>query len=184
MKKQIIYSLAALMMAGTMTSCKQYGAQTAVLNDMNDSINYALGYSNGDGIKNYYMNDVEEKDLPAAVKAFVEALDKAYNSDATPDEIYQLGVQIGSSFKQQEAEGLMGEESLKFNTKLAKQGLEDGLTFNNDSTAWTAAEAQAYIQATMMQLQAEKAAKAEAEQAAAKAAVEEETVENAPAETK
>lgn len=183
MKKQIILSLAALTVAGMMSSCKKYSAQTAVLNDQNDSINYALGYANGDGIKNYYMTDVKNQD--AAIKAFIEALEKAYNSDAEPDELYQLGVNLGSALKQQEADGLMGNEDLKLNLKLVRQGLENGIKGTNDSTAWSAADAQNYIQTTMMQIQAEKAAKEAAEKAAAeKAAAEEEAVKADSTETK
>ena len=181
MKKQIIFSLAAFTAAGMMTSCGKYSAQTATLNDQNDSINYALGYANGDGIKNYYMNNVDDQD--AAIKAFIDALDKAYNSDAEPDEMYQLGLQLGTTLARQKAEGLMGNEDLKFDYDLAMQGMKQGIEGAADSTAWTPAEAQQYIQETMMQLQAEKAAKQAAEQAAKdaaeaaqKPAVEEDTV--------
>lgn len=178
MKKQIIFSLAAFTAAGMMTSCGKYSAQTATLNDQNDSINYALGYANGDGIKNYYMNNVDDQD--AAIKAFIDALDKAYNSDAEPDEMYQLGLQLGTTLARQKAEGLMGNEDLKFDYDLAMQGMKQGIEGVTDSTAWSPADAQNYIQETMMQLQAEKAAKLaaerEAQEAAEKAAVEEDTV--------
>ena len=178
MKKQIIFSLAAFTAAGMMTSCGKYSAQTATLNDQNDSINYALGYANGDGIKNYYMNGVDDQD--AAIKAFIDALDKAYNSDAEPDEMYQLGLQLGTTLARQKAEGLMGNEDLKFDYDLAMQGMKQGIEGVTDSTAWSPADAQNYIQETMMQLQAEKAAKLaaerEAQEAAEKAAVEEDTV--------
>ena len=178
MKKQIIFSLAAFTAAGMMTSCGKYSAQTATLNDQNDSINYALGYANGDGIKNYYMNNVDDQD--AAIKAFIDALDKAYNSDAEPDEMYQLGLQLGTTLARQKAEGLMGNEDLKFDYDLAMQGMKQGIEGVTDSTAWSPSDAQNYIQETMMQLQAEKAAKLaaerEAQEAAEKAAVEEDTV--------
>ena len=178
MKKQIIFSLAAFTAAGMMTSCGKYSAQTATLNDQNDSINYALGYANGDGIKNYYMNNVDDQD--AAIKAFIDALDKAYNSDAEPNEMYQLGLQLGTTLARQKAEGLMGNEDLKFDYDLAMQGMKQGIEGVTDSTAWSPADAQNYIQETMMQLQAEKAAKLaaerEAQEAAEKAAVEEDTV--------
>lgn len=180
MKKQIIFTMAALVMASMMVSCKKYSAQHATLNDQNDSINYALGYANGDGIKSYYMSSVEDQD--AAIQAFIDALDKAFNSDADPDEMYQLGMNIGSSLKQQEVNGLMGEKDLKFNSKLVKQGLEAGLKGTNDSTAWTASDAQNYIQTVMMQIQAEKAAKeAEADK---DVVVEEEIIETDSVETK
>lgn len=181
MKKQIIFTLATIIVAGMVVSCKKYTAQTAPLTNQNDSLNYALGYANGDGIKNYYMSSIEDKD--AAIKAFIEALDKAYNSDAAPDEMHQLGVNIGSSLKQQEKDGLMGEKDLKFNFKLVKQGLENALNGQNDSTAWSASDAQNYIQTVMMQIQAEKAAK-EAANADEEVVVEEEIIEEDSIETK
>ena len=139
---------------------------------------YIFADANGDGIKNYYMNNVDDQD--AAIKAFIDALDKAYNSDAEPDEMYQLGLQLGTTLARQKAEGLMGNEDLKFDYDLAMQGMKQGIEGVTDSTAWSPADAQNYIQETMMQLQAEKAAKLaaerEAQEAAEKAAVEEDTV--------
>ncbi len=152
MKRQFIFSMVTLIAVITMVSCKKYTAQTAVLNDKNDSINYALGYANGDGIKNYYMSSVEDED--AAIKAFIEALDKAFNSNAEPDEMYELGMNIGTYLKQQQKDGLMGEPDLKFDYKLVKQGLENGLTGTTEG--WSASDAQNYIQMAMMQMQAEK----------------------------
>lgn len=152
MKKQFIFSMVTIVAVLMMVSCKKYEAKTANLNDQNDSLNYALGYANGDAIKNYYMADVKSED--GAIKAFIEALDKAYKNDATPDELYQLGLNIGSSLKQQQKDGLMGDPDLKFDYKLVKQGLENGL--QSTVEGWSATDAQNYIQATMMQIQQEK----------------------------
>lgn len=152
MKRQVIFSMVTLLAVITMVSCKKSTtAQTAVLNDMNDSINYALGYANGDGIKNYYMNSVDDEN--AAIKAFIDALDKAYKGGADANELYQLGMNIGASLKEQKQEGLMGESDLKFNYKLVKQGIEDGL----NGSEWSSSEAQNYIQMAMMQIHEEKA---------------------------
>ena len=153
MKKQIIFLAVVLLASITMVSCKKNTAQTAVLNDMNDSINYALGYANGGGIKSYYMTSVDDE--KAAIDAFIKALDKAFTSDAEPDEMYELGLNIGSSLKKQQEEGLMGEADLKMNYKLVKEGLEDGL--KGSIEGWSANDAQSYIQTTMMQMQMEKA---------------------------
>jgi len=153
MKRQFIFLTVATLTVLTMVSCKKHTAKTAVLADLNDSVNYALGYANGNGIKNYYMSSVDDEN--AAIAAFIEALDKAFNDDAEPDEMYQLGMNIGSSFKQQEKNGLMGEADLKFNYKLIKQGLEAGFG-TEDETTWSANDAQNYIQTVMMQMQEEK----------------------------
>ena len=55
MKKQSILSLVALVAIFVLTSCNKYEAKTATLKTQNDSLNYALGLANGDGIKNYYL---------------------------------------------------------------------------------------------------------------------------------
>jgi len=152
MKRQFIFSMVTLLAVITMVSCKKNTAQTATLSNMNDSINYALGYANGDGIKNYYMTSVEDEN--AAIKEFLEALDKAFNSDAEPDEMYQLGLNIATSLKQHEKDGLMGESTLKFNYKLVKQGLENSMKGSVED--WSPSEAQTYIQTVLAQIQEEK----------------------------
>lgn len=151
MKKQSILSLVALVAIIVMTSCNKYEAKSADLKTQNDSLNYALGLANGDGIKSYYMqNDSTDK----AIVALMKALEEAYKGGADKDEMYQLGLQIGSSFKQQKASGLMGDSTLTFDAKLVKQGLVNAL--NGFGEGMTAQEAQEYIQNTMMRIQNEK----------------------------
>ena len=151
MKKQSILSLVALVAIFMLTSCNKYEAKTADLKTQTDSLNYALGLANGDGIKNYYMQkDSSEKPIIALMKA----LDKAYKSGADKDEMYKLGLEIGNSFKQQKAKGLMGDSTLVFDDKLVKQGLVNAL--NGFKEGMTAQEAQEYIQKSMAKIQAEK----------------------------
>jgi len=151
MKKQSILSLVALVAILALTSCNKYEAKTSSLKTQNDSLNYALGLANGDGIKNYYMQkDSSSKPIIALMKA----LDKAYKTGAEKGEMYKLGLEIGNSLKQQKAKGLMGDSTLKFDEKLVKQGLVNEL--NSFKEGMTAQEAQAYIQKTMMKIQQEK----------------------------
>ena len=150
MKKQSILSLVALVAIFMLTSCNKYEAKTVTLKTQNDSLNYTLGLSNGDGIKNYYMkSDSTSKPIIALMKA----LDKAYKG-GDKGEMYNLGVQIGNSFKQQKAKGLMGDSTMKFNEKLVRQGLVNAL--NGFDKGMTAKEAQDFIQKTMMKMQQEK----------------------------
>jgi hypothetical protein len=86
----------------------------------------------------------------------MNALDKAYKG-ANKGEMYNLGLQIGNSLKQQKAKGLMGDSTLKFNEKLVKQGLVNSL--NGFNKGMTAKEAQEYIQKTMMKIQQGKMSK-------------------------
>jgi len=150
MKKQSILSLVALVAIFVLTSCNKYEAKTTTLNTQNDSLNYALGLANGDGIKNYYMK-TDSSDKP--IIALMKALDKAYGG-ADENEMYKLGVQIGNSLKQQQSKGLFGDSTLAFNTKLVKQGIVNAL--NSYDKGMTAKEAQEYIQKAMMKIQAEK----------------------------
>jgi len=154
MKKQIIFLAIALFASTTMISCKrqQHVPRAVNLSNMNDSINYALGHMNGSGIRSFYLNSIEDEN--AAIKAFIDALDKAFNSDVDMDELYQLGMQIGGALKQMEENGLMGDQELILNSRLLKQGLQDGVKGTAD---WSAEDAQDFIQITMMQIQEERA---------------------------
>ena len=151
MKKQSILSLVALVAIFLLTSCNKYEAKTADLKTQNDSLNYTLGLANGDGIK---MNMMQKDSSDKAIVALMEALDKAYKSGADKDELYKLGVQIGNSFKQQKAKGLMGDSTLVFNSDLVKQGLVNAL--NGFKDGMTTQQAQEYIQKTMMAIQTKK----------------------------
>jgi hypothetical protein len=151
MKKQSILSLVALVAIILFTSCNKYGEKTVTLKTQNDSLNYTLGLANGDGIKaNMMQKDSSEKSIAALMKA----LDKAYKSGGNKDEMYKLGVQIGNSFKQQKAKGLMGDSTLKFDDELVRQGLLNAL--KDYKEGMTSKDAQAYIQKTMMAMQTKK----------------------------
>ncbi len=160
MKKQSFVSLVTLVAIFMLASCNKYDAKTATLKTQNDSLNYALGLANGDGIKNYYMKtDSTSKPIIALMKA----LDKAYAAGANKGEMYKLGLEIGNSLKQQKAKGLMGDSTLKFNEKLVKQGLVNAL--NGFDKGMTAKQAQEFIQKTMMRIQQEKMPKQQPMQA-------------------
>lgn len=161
MKKSIL-SLVTLVAIFVLTSCNKYEAKTAKLVTLNDSLNYTLGLSNGDGIKNYYMK-TDSTDKP--ITALIKALDEAYKEGADKDEMYKLGVQIGNSFKQQKAKGLMGDSTLKFDEKLVVQGLYNAM--NGFKEGMTPQEAQDYIQRTMQKIQMSKMQQAAPTQAPA-----------------
>ena len=151
MKKQSILSMVAFVAIFLLTSCNKYEAKSVELKTQNDSLNYTLGLANGDGIKNYYLqNDSTDKPIIALMKA----LDKAYKQGGDKDEMYKLGLEIGNSFKQQKAKGLMGDSTLAFNEKLVKQGMINALNGLNEGM--NAQDAQAYIQKVMSELQAKK----------------------------
>lgn len=150
MKKLSILPLVAIVALFMFASCNRYEAKKVTLKTQNDSLNYTLGLANGDGIKNYYMRtDSGTK----AIKALIQAIDKAYKG-ADKDEMYQLGLQIGSAFKEQKTKGLMGDSTLKFNEDLIIQGLVNGM--NGYDKGMSGRDAQEYIQKTMMRIQQSK----------------------------
>ena len=151
MKKQSIFTIVALVAIFVMSSCNKFEAKEAKLSTLNDSLNYTLGLANGDGIKNYYMQK-DSTDKP--IIALMKALDEAYKADVNKDEMYKLGLQIGTSFKQQKKQGLMGDSTLVFDEKLVKQGLVNAL--NGFKEGQTPAEAEEYIRKVMTELQAKK----------------------------
>ena len=150
MKKLRNLAIVAIAATFVFSSCNSYKAKEVKLSNLNDSINYTLDLSNGDGIKNYYMqNDSSEN----SIKVFIEALDKAFKSEKKDDN-YNLGMQIGSSFKQQKTQGLMGDSTLKFNEKLVRQGMLNAM--KGFKGGMTPEEADEYIRKVMMEIQNKK----------------------------
>jgi hypothetical protein len=148
MKKISILSLVTIGAILVLVSCSSNKPKTVELKTLNDSLNYTLGLVNGDQIKSYYLkNDSSDK----AIDAIVKSLDQAYNAPESKDEIYKLGLQVGSTFKQLKVKGLMGDSSLVFDEKIVKQGMINAL--NGFDKGMTQAEAQQYLQTTMMKLQ-------------------------------
>lgn len=151
MKKQSVFFLVAIIPMVIMTSCGKNQAKDAKLTNQNDSLSYSLGIANGDAIKQYYMTNVENED--EAINAFMTSLDKAFNSTEEPNDMYNVGLQVGGSFKQQEKEGFMGNPDLEFNADLAKQGFMAAI--GEAESGMTVVEAERYIQKVMMELQEE-----------------------------
>ncbi|MBN2764987.1 MAG: hypothetical protein JXR27_01340 [Paludibacteraceae bacterium] len=151
MKKTSIITFITMVAIFLMSSCNNYQPKEVKLANQNDSLNYTLGLSNGKGIKDYYMQtDTTDK----AIAALMEALDKAFEGEASTDEMYKLGLQIGNSFKQQKKQGLMGDSTLVFDSKLVKQGLVNAL--KDYKEGMSAEESEEYIRKVMMEIQDKK----------------------------
>ncbi len=149
MKKQSIFSTVMFIAVIVLASCSKFEPAKVKLANENDSLNYVLGLANGDGIRNYYLRG-DSTNKP--IKEFLSALDKAFNDkSAKTDELYQLGVQIGNSLKQQKEVGLMGDSTLAYNSKLVMQGLVNGL--NGFNQGMTSAQADEYLRTVMTALQ-------------------------------
>ncbi len=151
MKKLSNFASVLLIAIFVFASCNKYEPAKVKLENQNDSLNYALGLANGEGIKGYYLRG-DSSDEP--VKELIKAIDKAFSQKANKDELYQLGLQIGNSLKQQKQNGLMGDSTLVFDQKLIIQGLVNGL--NGFKEGMTSEVADQYLRTTMMALQEKK----------------------------
>ncbi len=148
MKKQNFLTLAVFAAILGMVSCNPgHKVKEVSLKTQEDSLNYALGVINGEGIRtSYFQNDSSDESLGK----MLVALDKAFNN-TNKDEMYNYGNQIGGMLKQQKSAGLMGDSTLVFDQKLISQGLVNGLKGFNEGM--TPEQAQQFIQTTMMKLQ-------------------------------
>lgn len=153
MKKTSILSLVAFMAILMMVSCSKPTAKKIDLKTQNDSLNYTLGLMNGEAIK---QNVMAKDSSDEAINALIKAIETAYSKKLSNDEMFKLGEQIGNSFKQQKAQGLMGDSTLVFDVELVKQGLINALKEHKEGM--TSKEAEAYLQNTMMQIQTKRMA--------------------------
>ncbi|MDP4239784.1 MAG: FKBP-type peptidyl-prolyl cis-trans isomerase [Bacteroidota bacterium] len=157
MKKLNIFMAVALVAAFAFSSCNSNKAKMPVLKTQLDSLNYAFGLANGDGIKNYYIKgDSAQKSIKALLEGLNEGMKGKVEKGANA-EMAELGTKIGSSLKDQQKSGLMGDSSLKVDIKLIKQGLINGL--RGSKIQMTPALAQEYLQKTMTVLQSKKMSK-------------------------
>jgi FKBP-type peptidyl-prolyl cis-trans isomerase FklB len=153
MKKLNIFLAVAVVAAFTFSSCDNNKSKLPTLKTEIDTLNYAFGVANGDGIKNYYLKgDSAKKSIASFMAGFKEGMKGTV--DKQNGELADLGTKIGSSLKDQQKTGLMGDSTLKVDMKLIKQGLVNGL--RGSKVQMTPQEAQMYLQSTMQSLQAKK----------------------------
>jgi len=143
----------ALVAAFAFSSCDSNKAKMPTLKTQLDSLNYAFGLANGDGIKNYYIKgDSAQKSIKALLAGLNEGMKGKIEKGSA--EMSELGTKIGSSLKDQQKSGLMGDSTLKVDIKLIKQGLVNGL--RGSKVQMTPVQAQEYLQKTMTALQSKK----------------------------
>lgn len=96
-----------------------YIPRTVILSNMNDSVNYTLGLTNGFGIKESYLKtDTSTK----PIKLFLYSLERSYINEYN-NNIYNLGESIGYSFRNFKYNGLLEEPTLKFDYNFIKKVL-------------------------------------------------------------
>jgi len=155
MKKLNIFIAVAIVAAFAFSSCNSISnkTETPTLKTQIDSLNYAFGLANGDGIKNYYIKgDSAKKSIEALLAGVQEGLSGKVEKGST--ELTDLGTKIGTSLKDQKKTGLMGDSTLTVDIDIIKQGLVNGLKASK--VQMNALEAQEYLTKTMAVLQAKK----------------------------
>jgi FKBP-type peptidyl-prolyl cis-trans isomerase FklB len=140
MKKICILAIAAL----ALVACgKTYTAQTVVLENQNDSMNYALGLVNGSQIKMYQLRNDSSIET---VNEFIDALQRGYDGKVEQlSEAAAIGKNIGQAIKASEKNGLADNPAWTLNEKLFFQGLVNGMY--NDTVVMTGEAASNYFQA-------------------------------------
>ena len=140
MKKLCILAIAAL----TMVACgKTYTAQTVVLNNQNDSMNYALGLVNGSQIKMYQLRNDSSMET---ITEFIDALQRGYDGKLEQlSEAAAIGKNIGQAIKNSEKTGLADNPAWTLNEKIFFQGLVNGMY--NDTVVMQIEAARNYFQA-------------------------------------
>ena len=140
MKKICILAIAAL----AMVACgKTYTAKTVVLDNQNDSMNYALGLVNGSQLKMYQLRNDSSAET---VAEFIDALQRGYDGEVESlSEAATIGKNIGQAIKASEKTGLADNPAWTLNEKLFFQGLINGLY--NDTIVMQIEAARNYFQA-------------------------------------
>ena len=158
MKKLNIFLAVALMTAFVFTSCDNNKAKLPTLKNQLDSLNYAFGLANGNGIKQYYLaaDSANADSLKIKIASLLKGLNDGLNSkvDEKHPELSELGKNIGSALKEQTKTGLMGDSTLVVDIDIIKQGLINGL--KGSKVQMKPEEAQMYLQTTMQKIQEQK----------------------------
>ena len=118
--------------------------KAVALENLNDSVNYAFGYLNGNEVAQYVFAMDSTGEMR---KEFIAYINKGLASKVNNPQVVNMGEQIGKSIKAQEEQGLIGEPSLATDFALIKQGFINGLLgYEEQMTGEIAGE---YIQNTM-----------------------------------
>jgi len=158
MKKLNIFLAVALMTAFVFTSCDNNKTKLPTLKNQLDSLNYAFGLANGNGIKQYYLaaDSANADSLKIKIAPLLKGLNDGLNAkvDEKHPELSELGKNIGSALKEQTKSGLMGDSTLTVDIDIIKQGLINGL--KGSTVQMKPEEAQMYLQTTMQKIQEQK----------------------------
>ena len=141
MLKKICILTIAMCCITMVANAKKRQAPTVVLNNQIDSVNYALGLTNGYQIKFHYLrNDSSE----IAIKELAEAMQRSYDGKIQdPSEMALVGKKLGIAIKETEGVGLAFNPAWTFNEKIFLQALVNGIY--QDSVVMTGSVADSYF---------------------------------------
>ncbi len=109
----------------SLSSCNDSKPTNVSLTTLNDSVNYSLGHWQGEMIASQQFAD-DDSDIK--VKAFVKAMDAAFNEKDDKNAMYTLGIQIGKYFAEQIENGMFGDADYAIKQELLVQGFVNALT--------------------------------------------------------
>lgn len=116
-----------------------------------DSLNYAFGLVNGDGLRQYYLaNDSTGDKTEQLMSGFRAGLEYSGNLDP---QLQAVAKNMGQSIQQMNQTGLLGNAALTTNYELIRQGLINGLLDEEIQFSFT--EANLYLTAKMEAIQAQ-----------------------------
>ncbi len=118
--------------------------KVVALASQTDSMNYAFGYLNGSGLGAELL---ATDTLGIQAEELIKAINKGLKSKVRNPQLVSMAQQIGSSIRQQEGDGLLGEPSLTTDFELIKQGFINGLKGFEEQMNMQ--EANEYVQKTM-----------------------------------
>ena len=115
-----------------------------------DSLNYAFGVVNGEGLRQYYLtNDSTGAKAEQLVNGFKAGLEYSGNLDP---QLQAVAKNMGQSIQQMNQSGLLGNPALTTNYEIIRQGLINGLL--NEEIQMSFTEANLYLTAKMEAIQA------------------------------
>lgn len=113
---------------------------TVALKDKMDSLNYAFGLLNGNELLMYVLSS---DTIGTAGQELIKYINVGLKEDMHNPQMVSMGEQIGKNIKDQEAVGLIGEESLITKFDLILQGFVNGM--KDFTEQMTSEEANMYI---------------------------------------
>lgn len=147
MKKQnILFS--ALVLAGAMvfTSCSNsMKTQTPKLTTQLDSLSYAFGLANGEGLKMQSIQG-EGDSINKKIEAFFEGVKEGYKQKEDKNPQLTMVADQFAQFINMQKNGFLGDSTLTFDYKLFRQGVINGL---NNMTDMNMDSIQKYVNSTL-----------------------------------